>query len=235
VQKETEVLSLFNSIAHSYDLLNHVLSSGTDIFWRRKAVRILAPFSPRNILDVATGTGDFAIEAAKLSPERIVGLDNSAGMLEIAGKKIASRNLERTIILKQGKAEQIPFGEGSFDAVISAFGVRNFSDLERGLNEFFRVLRAGGMVLILEFSMPERFPFRQMYRFYSRHMLPLIGGLISKNRRAYKYLTESSLSFPYGSDFCGILASAGFKDISCRPLTFGVASIYTGIKSEAVG
>jgi len=230
VYEQKFVRSLFDSIAHRYDFLNHALSSGIDIIWRRRAIQLLQPFLPKQILDVATGTGDLAIEAVRLNPEQIIGVDISPKMLEICRQKIKSRKLENLIAIESGEAEQLRFESGSFDVVMSAFGVRNFTDLELGLKEFYRVIRTGGCAMILEFSKPKRFPIKQMFNFYLKYILPLLGGIISNNRSAYEYLPNTVSEFPDGKDFCDILRSAGFSATTCYPQTFGIASIYIAKK-----
>lgn len=182
------------------------------------------------MLDVATGTGDFALQAMALNPKKIIGIDISEGMLEIGRKKIQQQNLSETIELYQGDSENIQFEENKFDAVTVAFGVRNFENLERGLSEIFRVLKPGAMFVVLEFSRPRRSPFRQLYRFYFKFILPKIGRLISHDSSAYTYLPESVEAFPDGADFENILKKVGFKQTTCRPLTFGISSIYTARK-----
>jgi demethylmenaquinone methyltransferase/2-methoxy-6-polyprenyl-1,4-benzoquinol methylase len=221
---------MFNNISQRYDLLNHLLSLGIDRAWRNRAIRLLKPLQPRLILDVATGTGDFAIQALDLSPEKIIGVDISTGMLEVGRKKLRERNLEDRVELQLGDSENLPFGENKFDAVTVAFGVRNFENLEKGLREIFRVLRPGGQVVVLEFSKPRKFPFKQVYLFYFRFILPKIGRLVSKDKAAYTYLPESVEVFPDGEDFMNILRDVGFKQPRCEPLTFGISSIYTGKK-----
>ena len=230
VYEQTFVRSLFDSIAPRYDFLNHTLSSGIDIIWRRRAIRLLQPFRPKQILDVATGTADLALEAVRLNPDQIVGIDISPKMLEIGRNKIRSRNLEHIITLEPGEAEHLRFKSGSFDAVMAAFGVRNFANLELGLKEFYRVLRSGSCAMILEFSKPKRFPVKQMYHFYLRFILPLLGGIFSNNRPAYEYLPGTVAEFPDGEGFCDILRSAGFTTATCFPQTFGIASIYIARK-----
>ena len=225
------VRSLFDSIAFRYDLLNHALSSGIDIFWRRRAVQMLQELHPKRILDVATGTGDMAIETVKLNPEQVIGVDISSKMLEIARAKIMKKNLGNIIALESGEAEHLRFNPGSFDIVTTAFGVRNFENLEHGLREFHRVLRSGGTAMILEFSQPSRSPVKQFYEFYSRHLLPLLGGLISRNRSAYKYLPSTIMEFPDGEEFCNCLLNAGFATAAWYPQTFGIASIYLAVKA----
>ncbi len=225
------VRTLFDSIAPRYDVLNHILSSGLDITWRRKAVRLLAPHRPRTILDVATGTADFAIAAARLQPETIVGIDLSEEMLRIGRNKVARRGLEGLITLQQGDAEQLKFPDGSFDAVMVAFGIRNFSNLERGLQELHRVLAPDGISVLLEFSQPRLFLIRQLYAWYSRTLIPILGGLISKHREAYEYLPKTVREFPDGEAMLSILRSIGFRNTAAHPLTFGIATIYFAQKA----
>jgi demethylmenaquinone methyltransferase/2-methoxy-6-polyprenyl-1,4-benzoquinol methylase len=230
IYRQAHVRTLFDSIAYRYDFLNHTLSSGIDILWRRRAVRMLQQVHPRRILDIATGTADLAIEAAWLNPEQVIGVDISAKMLEIARVKIIKKKLEDLIILESGEAEHLRFDSGSFDVVMTAFGVRNFENLELGLHEFHRVLRSGGTAMILEFSQPNRSPVKQFYQFYSRYLLPLLGGLISKNRSAYEYLPSTIMEFPDGEEFCKCLLNAGFSSATWYPQTFGIASIYLAVK-----
>jgi demethylmenaquinone methyltransferase/2-methoxy-6-polyprenyl-1,4-benzoquinol methylase len=228
--KKDQVAKMFNNISRHYDLLNHVLSLGIDRSWRKKAIKILKPLKPKHILDVATGTGDFALQAMELHPEKITGIDISEGMLEIGRKKIGERNLSSVIELQRGDSENIQFAENKFDAVTVGFGVRNFENLESGLREIRRVMKPGALLVVLEFSRPRKFPFRQLYRFYFKLILPKIGRLISKDRSAYTYLPESVEAFPDGADFENILKKVGFKETTCRPLTFGISSIYTAQK-----
>ncbi len=228
--KKQQVRSMFNSIAPRYDFLNHFLSLGTDYCWRRKAIRLIGKSHPESILDVATGTGDLAIVAAKLSPQKITGIDIAEEMLTIGRKKIVRRKLEHLIFLETGDSENLKFPDVSFDAVMVAFGVRNFENLEKGLAEMQRVLKRGGIVAILEFSGPEKFPVRQLYHFYFRFILPLIGRFISGNRSAYTYLPESVGKFPSGDEFLNYMEKAGFTNNSRNPLTFGIATLYSGYK-----
>ncbi len=224
--KKEQVASMFDNISQSYDLLNHTLSFGIDILWRRKAIRMLKPFSPKTILDVATGTGDFAIEALRLKPSKIVGIDISDGMLEVGRKKIDKRGLTEIIELQQGDAENLTFEDNIFDVLTVAFGVRNFENLEKGLSEMYRVTRNGGHLMIIEFSKPTKFPVKQLYNFYFNSILPKIGKIVSKDNAAYQYLPESVAAFPSGQSFLEILSNVGYKDIKCIPLTFGISSIY---------
>ena len=231
VYRQAQVRSLFDSIAHRYDFLNHKLSSGIDILWRKRIIRQLQKLHPRRILDVATGTADLAIEAAKLNPEQVIGIDISIKMLEIAQTKILKKNLAKIITLEPGAAEHLRFESDSFDIVMTAFGVRNFEDLALGLREFRRVLRSGGTAMILEFSKPRRSPMKQLYRIYSRFFIPLLGALIAKNRSAYEYLPSTINEFPDGEEFCQMLINAGFSSADCYPQTFGIASIYRAVKT----
>lgn len=221
---------MFNSIAKRYDFLNHFLSAGIDIIWRKKAVKLLEKAQPKTILDIATGTGDFALEAVRLKPQQITGIDISEGMLAVGREKIQKRGLSHLIQLHVGDSENIQFPDNHFDAITVAFGVRNFENLEKGLSEMYRVLKPGGMVVILEFSKPQSFPMKQGYNFYFKNILPLFGKLISKDNAAYTYLPESVQAFPDGNDFLAIFQRIGFKDTKWHSLTFGISSIYTGIK-----
>lgn len=229
--KKKQVGSMFDRIAPYYDFLNRFLSLGIDVAWRRQAIRQLAGHPVSALLDVATGTADVALEAARqLRPQRIVGLDLSNEMLEIGRAKIGRRQLDGLITLAQGDSENMPFEDNTFDAVTVAFGVRNFENLEKGLEEMRRVLKTGGKVVILEFSKPRAFPFKQLYNFYFRHILPMIGRLTSKDPKAYRYLYESVQAFPDGQDFLKILDKTGYKSNRCIPLTLGICSIYTAEK-----
>ena len=231
MQKQ-HVRSLFDAIAFRYDLLNHLLSGGVDRYWRRKAVEILRDMQPKRILDVATGTADFAIAALRLNPEGIVGIDIANEMLERGRSKLARRGLTSIIALQNGEAEDIQFETGTFDAAIVAFGARNFENLDRGLAEMRRVLRDGGKIVVLEFSRPRHFPFRQIYLFYFLKVLPFIGRRISGHDVAYRYLPETVMRFPEGADFLALLQKAGFKETRDLRLTFGIVSIYSGIKEQ---
>jgi len=228
--KKEQVAEMFDNISHRYDFLNHFLSLGIDILWRKKAIRLLAPENPKIILDVATGTGDFAIESLVLEPDEVVGIDISEGMLEKGRAKLKEKGLQNRIKLTSGDSEALPFDDNKFDAVIVAFGVRNFEDLKKGLSEIFRVLRRGGSLVVLEFSKPGMFPFKQMYNFYFRYILPNIGRAISKDHSAYRYLPESVSAFPDGEEFLDTLKITGFTETKWVPLTFGISSIYVGRK-----
>ena len=228
--KKEQVARMFDSISGNYDFLNHFLSLGIDIRWRRKAVKLLAPGKPKLILDVATGTGDFAVETLKLNPDKVIGIDISEGMLEVGRKKMKDRGYDSRIELLSGDSENLPFEENKFDAVVVGFGVRNFENLEKGLAEMYRVLKPGGRMVVLEFSKPTMFPFKQLFNFYFNFILPKIGKLISRDPAAYTYLPESVQAFPDGDSFVRILNRFGFKDTLCKPLTLGISSLYTGIK-----
>lgn len=228
--KKEQVARMFDNISHRYDFLNHFLSLGIDKGWRKKAIRLLEPLRPAVILDVATGTGDFAIQALMLKPHKVIGIDISEGMLAVGRKKIADRQLTSQVELFSGDSENIPFADNKFDAVTVAFGVRNFENLQRGLAEIYRVVKPGGMVVVLEFSRPRTFPFRQVYNFYFKFILPKIGRFISSDKAAYTYLPESVEAFPDGEDFLQCLSTVGFKNTKCRALTFGISSIYSGSK-----
>ncbi|WKK79137.2 bifunctional demethylmenaquinone methyltransferase/2-methoxy-6-polyprenyl-1,4-benzoquinol methylase UbiE [Marivirga arenosa] len=228
--KKQQVADMFDNISHKYDFLNHFLSLGIDIRWRKKAIKLLKEIQPKQILDIATGTGDFAIESLKLNPDHVTGVDISEGMLNVGREKLKKRKLDDRITLTSGDSENLPFEDNKFDAIIVAFGVRNFENLEKGLAEMNRVLRPGGKVVVLEFSKPKSFPFKQLYNFYFKNILPTLGKTISKDNAAYTYLPESVKSFPDGKDFTAILDKIGFKNTECKPLTLGISSIYTGIK-----
>jgi demethylmenaquinone methyltransferase/2-methoxy-6-polyprenyl-1,4-benzoquinol methylase len=230
LEKKFQVAKMFDNIAWRYDFLNHFLSLGIDKSWRKKAVALLKQFKPQIILDIATGTADLAIEAVKINPLKIYGVDISKDMLEIGRIKIRNKKLQDKIELLEGDSENLIFTDNKFDAVTVAFGVRNFQDLKKGLGEMNRVLKPGGMVVILEFSTPTNSMLRRMYNFYSTYITPLIGRAISKDKAAYSYLHESVKVFPYGNEFCAILQETGFRDIHFKALTFGVATIYTATK-----
>ncbi len=224
------VQSLFDAIAYRYDLLNHLLSGGVDFYWRRRALEQLRRGRADDVLDVATGTADFAFAALKCGAGHVVGVDIAEAMLERGRKKIERRHLTNRIRLMQGEAEHLSFPDASFDAAIVAFGARNFEHLDLGIAEMRRVLRENGAIVVLEFSRPRRFPFRQLYMFYFQHVLPLIGRAVSGHAEAYTYLPESVIRFPEGEDFLRILRDAGFNDVGEERLTFGIATIYTGHK-----
>ncbi|MCX2479168.1 bifunctional demethylmenaquinone methyltransferase/2-methoxy-6-polyprenyl-1,4-benzoquinol methylase UbiE [Pedobacter sp. MC2016-15] len=232
VTKKEQVATMFNNISGTYDFLNHFLSAGIDIIWRKKAIRELSALKPKVMLDVATGTGDFAFEAIKiLAPEKIIGVDISVGMLDVARKKIAERNLQHVFSVQTGDSEGLKFEDNHFDAITVAFGVRNYENLEKGLSDMLRVLKPGGKIVILEFSKPTAFPVKQSYNFYFKHLLPVFGKLFSKDARAYTYLNESVIAFPDGKSFTQLMDKVGYTDTRHRSLTFGISAIYTGIKA----
>ncbi len=228
--KKEQVATMFNNISKKYDFLNHFLSLGIDILWRKKAIRLLKERQPKQILDIATGTGDFAIEALKLNPEKVTGIDISEGMLNVGIEKIKNKGLQDLIELKLGDSENLEFHSNSFDAYTVGFGVRNFENLEKGLTEMLRVLKPGGAAIILEFSKPKAFPIKQIYSFYFNYMLPGIGKLVSKDNSAYTYLPESVDAFPDGKEFVTILNKIGYKNVEEIRLMFGIASIYKSNK-----
>ena len=228
--KKSQVAQMFNSIAGKYDFLNHFLSAGIDIYWRKQAVKIMGQNKPALLLDIATGTGDFAIEALQLNPEKVIGVDISEGMLAVGQEKIKKKNLTGKIELQLGDSENLTFADNTFDGTMAAFGVRNFENLNQGLSEMYRVLKPGGRIVVLEFSKPQGFPFKQVYNFYFKQILPVFGKLISKDQAAYTYLPESVQAFPDGADFINILKQVGFKNTQWHSLTFGISSIYTGLK-----
>jgi demethylmenaquinone methyltransferase/2-methoxy-6-polyprenyl-1,4-benzoquinol methylase len=228
--KKEQVSQMFDNISPKYDLLNHLLSMGIDVSWRKRVVRLLSKEKPESILDIATGTADLAIMMTKTGAKKITGTDISAGMLSVGQQKIERRGLTGQITLQQADAENLPFADNSFDAVTAAFGVRNFENLGKGLSEMRRVLRPGGTLAILEFSQPEMFPFKQAYFFYFKNILPLIGRMVSKESRAYTYLPESVSAFPYGERFLRLLQEHGYQQAHQKKLTFGVATIYIAKK-----
>ena len=230
--KKEQVAGMFDDIAHRYDFLNRFLSVGIDVSWRKKLISQLKPLNPSHILDVATGTGDVAIMAArKLNPQKITGIDISEGMLELGRKKIAKLLLNNKIELLKGDSEAINWGSDSFDAVTVAFGVRNFENLEKGLSEIHRVMRPGGMLAILEFSKPA-VPFRWVYNMYMNYLAPFFGRIFSKNSEAYQYLHSSVKAFPEGETFLHILEQVGFTETYLKRLSLGICTIYCGRKSE---
>ncbi len=226
--KKEQVEAMFDAIAPRYDLLNRVLSLGIDQRWRRKAVAMLGVEQPERILDVATGTADLALEAMRLDPKKVVGVDISEEMLRRGREKIERLGLSDRIVLQRGDAEKLPFSDNQFHAALVAFGVRNFQDLDKGLAEIRRVLRPGGGLVVLEFSKPRAFPIKQAYAFYSRFILPRVGRAVSKNDGAYRYLPDSVAAFPDGEAFLERMRQAGYHDLACHPLTFGIASLYKG-------
>lgn len=229
--KKKQVEEMFDKIAFRYDFLNHFLSAGVDVGWRKKAIRELVSLKPKKVLDVATGTGDVAILTYKiLKPEEIIGIDISEGMLSIGKKKIETLGLQKHIELLKGDSETIIFEDNSFDAVTVAFGVRNFENLEKGLNEIKRILRPNGKLVILEFTNPTLPIIKDLYNFYSNIIIPAIGKLVSRNRNAYQYLNDSVQKFPEKEVFKNILKKIGYKNATCKTLSLGICSIYCGEK-----
>jgi demethylmenaquinone methyltransferase/2-methoxy-6-polyprenyl-1,4-benzoquinol methylase len=228
--KKQEVAEMFDNISARYDFLNHFLSLGIDKIWRRKAINQLRSTPVKKIIDIATGTGDFAIAALKLNPEEVIGLDISAGMLAVGEQKMIKNKVDSIIKMQLGDSENIPYDSNYFDALTVGFGVRNFENLELGLTEMLRVLKPGGKAVILEFSKPKRFPIKQIFGFYSRCFIPFFGKRISKDAQAYSYLPESVAAFPEGKDFEDILRKIGYKNIESTLVSGGIATIYAGIK-----
>jgi demethylmenaquinone methyltransferase / 2-methoxy-6-polyprenyl-1,4-benzoquinol methylase len=229
--KKEQVAQMFDAISGNYDGLNRVISMGTDISWRKKVLKIVNDSNPDNILDIATGTGDLAILMSDTKATNITGIDISEGMLAVGKEKIIEKNLGHKIVLKYGDSENIPYEDNYFDAITVAFGIRNFENLDKGLQEINRVLKPNGVFVILETSVPEKFPFKQGYNFYTKFILPIIGRLFSKDKVAYQYLSESANNFPYGEKLNNILRKNGFIDVVAMPQTFGVATIYQATKS----
>jgi len=228
--KKEQIAEMFDNVSSKYDFLNHFLSMGIDIQWRKKAVKIIKESNSKYILDIATGTGDLAIAMSDLNPEKIIGLDLSEGMLKVGREKILKRNLESVIEMVQGDSEDLPFQDNTFDAITVSFGVRNFENLDKGLSEIYRVLKPNGTFVILEFSQPQKFPMKQLYGFYSKYILPVFGKMISSDSSAYTYLPESVEAFPYGKALLNILKETGFVNETAKELTFGISTIYHSIK-----
>ncbi len=224
--KKGQVKDMFDNIAPKYDLLNRALSMGIDVSWRRKAVKLLEPYQPKRILDLATGTADFAIEARKLSPEKIIGVDIAPQMLQVGREKISKMDLDSLIELQDGDAEDLAFEDGYFDAITIGFGVRNFEDLGKGLSEIHRVLRPGGAVAILEPAFPTKFPLKQAFQFHFNVLTPIIGKWLSGDGSAYEYLPNSVKAFPTGKEFVQICQKAGYSEAKFIPLTFGICALY---------
>ena len=228
--KKAQVTQMFDTISKNYDGLNRVISLGIDVKWRNKVVEIVARTNPEKILDIATGTGDLAINLNRTGAKQIIGLDISPGMLAVGKEKVTEKKLDQTIEMVLGDSENLPFEDNTFDAITVAFGVRNFENLEKGLTEINRVLKPGGTFVVLETSVPTKFPFKQGYQLYSRYILPTIGKLFSKDKVAYKYLSESAAVFPFGEAFNNILKKTGFIRVENKPQTLGVATIYVASK-----
>ena len=230
LNKKEQVTKMFDTISKEYDGLNRVISFGIDVKWRNKVVKLVKETHPETILDIATGTGDLAINLTKTNAKKIIGLDISEGMLDIGRKKIANKKLDETITMIVGDSENLPFENDTFDAITVAFGIRNFENLEKGLSEILRVLKPNGIFAILETSVPSKTPYKQGYKFYTKYILPSIGKLFSKDQMAYSYLSESASVFPHGETLNNILRKIGFINVNNKPQTFGVASIYTASK-----
>jgi demethylmenaquinone methyltransferase/2-methoxy-6-polyprenyl-1,4-benzoquinol methylase len=228
--KKQQVENMFDGIAHNYDFLNRLLSFRIDVLWRNRVIKMLKPFKPQRILDVATGTADLAIALQKLNPQSVIGIDISAGMLAIGQQKIEQKKLNNNITLQKADSENLPFEDNYFDAVTVAFGVRNFENLEKGLSEIRRVLKPDGQFIILEFSKVKVFPLKQLYHFYFRYITPFVGRIFSKSNQAYTYLPNSVAVFPEGEEMCVILQKVGFKQPLCKHVSFGIASIYQSKK-----
>lgn len=228
VGKKEQVKQMFDNISFRYDFLNRFLSLGIDILWRKRTIKSLKPFNPKLILDVATGTGDLAIEALKLNPDKIIGVDISEGMLAMGRKKLAALK-ENRIKLQTGDSENLSFGDDTFDAATVAFGVRNFENLNKGLSDMRRVLKPGAPIAILEFSKPSIFPVKQVFQFYFKVILPFTGKFFSKDQRAYTYLPESVQHFPEGKAFEDIMENCGYKNVSSHRLSFGICTLYTAV------
>ncbi len=228
--KKEEVAQMFDNISAKYDFLNHFLSLGIDKIWRKKAVNMLREINPTKILDIATGTGDFAIQSLSLQPDEVIGVDISEGMLEKGREKMVKRKIDHIISMRSGDSEDLPFEDNYFDALTVGFGVRNFQNLELGLSEMLRVVRTGGKLVILEFSKPKRFPVKQYYAFHSKYIIPFFGKTISKDSSAYTYLPESVAAFPEGQDFQDILVKLGYKNVGAKLVAGGIATIYFGTK-----
>lgn len=229
--KREQIAEMFDNISPKYDLLNRLLSVGIDVWWRKKAISMLRSAKPRLILDIATGTGDLAVEAVKqLKPEKVIGVDISEGMLAMGREKMQKLGLDDVIELRTGDSEKLLFENNTFDAVIVSFGVRNFENLEKGLTDMYRVTKEGGTCLIIEFSKPKAPIIKQLYWFYNSTIIPLIGKIISKDNAAYSYLPESVKAFPEGEDFLRVFERAGYSDTKRVPLTFGICTVYIGKK-----
>lgn len=228
--KKEQVEQMFDTISGNYDGLNRVITFGVDVKWRKKVVQLVTDTKPDSVLDIATGTGDLIISLAKSGASKLVGLDISEGMLSVGRKKIKAGGLEDRIEMIQADSEAMPFEDNSFDAITVAFGVRNFETLEKGLAEIYRVLKPGGIFVILETSVPTKTPFKQGYKFHSNVILPTVGRLFSKDKNAYTYLSKSASVFPFGEALNNILRKIGFTNVKDKPQTFGVATIYTASK-----
>lgn len=228
--KKEEVAEMFNNISTNYDFLNHFLSLGIDHLWRKKAIKQLKNLKVKKVIDIATGTGDFAIASLKLNPDEVIGVDISSGMVEVGAKKMKNKGHDKTIKMILGDSENLAFEDNYFDALTVGFGVRNFENLEKGLSEMLRVIRPGGKIVILEFSKPKKFPVKQVFSFYSKYFIPFFGKRISKDTKAYAYLPESVAAFPESKEFEDILKKMNYRNVDSIILSGGIATIYTGIK-----
>jgi len=228
--KKEQVKQMFDKVSSNYDFLNRLLTFGIDVSWRKKVVKFVEDHKAKRILDIATGTGDLAIMLAKINSEKVIGLDISEGMLAVGKKKIDQLGLNEKVEMILGDSEELPFEDGSFDAITVGFGVRNFENLEQGLSEIYRVLKPNGTFVVLETSQPTSFPIKQGYLFYSKYVIPTVGKIFSKDKNAYQYLPESAAAFPYGEAFNNILLKTGFNTSTVYPQTFGIATIYQAIK-----
>ena len=228
--KKEEVAEMFNNISKRYDFFFFFLSKGIDKVWRKRGVKILGEVSPKKILDIATGTGDFAIAALKLNPDEVIGVDISQGMLDVGKVKMKKKGVESIVKMHLADSEELPFETDCFDGLTVGFGVRNYQNLEKGLTDMLRVLKPEGKAVILEFSKPKKFPIKQLFGFYSKYLIPLFGKYISKDKRAYEYLPESVAAFPEGQEFIDIMKRLGYKNIKSQLVSFGIATIYSGVK-----
>jgi len=228
--KKEEVAEMFNNISKRYDFLNHFFSMGIDKLWRKKSIKALREIAPKRILDIATGTGDFAIAALKLNPKEVIGVDISQGMLDVGIAKMKKKGVDDVIKMQLGDSEDLPFEDAYFDALTVGFGVRNYENLEKGLSEMLRVLRKDGKGIILEFSKPKNFPVKQLFGFYSKYIIPFFGKKVSKDARAYEYLPESVAAFPEGEAFIDIMRKVGYQNVTAKRVSGGIATIYSGTK-----
>jgi len=229
--KKNQVREMFDTISGNYDGLNRMMTFGIDRSWRKQVVALVSKTKPKKILDIATGTGDLAIMLAQIDDSQVTGLDLSPGMLEIGKQKVFAAGLDKQVDMVIGDSEKLPFDDDSYDAITVSYGVRNFEDLNKGLLEINRVLRPGGILVILETSLPTKFPYKQGYNVYSKTLLPLLGTLFSKDKEAYSYLSNSAKAFPFGKEFNKILEQNSFTQVKDRPVTMGVSTIYTAFKS----
>ena len=231
LSKKDQVTKMFDTISKEYDGLNRVISFGIDIKWRKKVVALVKQNTPQRVLDIATGTGDLAIQLSETGATEIIGLDISKGMLEVGREKVAAKHLNNTVSMVVGDSEALPFKTSSVDGITVAFGVRNFENLEKGLSEILRTLKPKGTFVILETSVPSKFPYKQGYSIYTKYLMPLIGKLFSKDKQAYSYLSESANIFPHGEALNNILRKVGFIEVTHLPQTFGSATIYKASKA----